>query len=121
MGGANIGAAHLPVDALARMFYNVPQLVVKQDAPHLRANTHGHGRATHHGVRGRFCFLAYMEIITDTIEIASYYIELPSGGVARVDMVATAGELFITGVLLLLLFVFIWQAVERLANFNSKR
>ena len=60
-------------------------------------------------------------MITDTVDITSYYISLPSGGAASVIMQATAGELFVTGALILLLFVQLWPAIVRLAASNAKR
>lgn len=61
------------------------------------------------------------QIDPTAVVISQQLISLPSGGLARVDMTATAGELFVSGVLIMLVFIGIWQAVERLANFNSKR
>jgi hypothetical protein len=48
-------------------------------------------------------------------------VEMPSGNVAAVDMRATAGELFISGVLLVVLFVLLWPAIGKIAEMNSKR
>lgn len=87
----------------------------------------GHGRDSLMGFAAVLVSRDTMETITETITATAtltytaVYLDLPSGGVARVDMTATAGELFISGLLLLIFFVFIWQAIERLSNFNAKR
>jgi hypothetical protein len=56
--------------------------------------------------------------------VTSAYVEvipLPSGNVAHVQMTATAGELFIAGVLLLVVFILLWPAIGAIAQMNSRR
>jgi len=60
-------------------------------------------------------------LATATPSAAVELVELPSGNLAAVQMSATAGELFISGVLLVVLFVLLWPAIGKIAEMNSKR
>jgi hypothetical protein len=58
---------------------------------------------------------------TATPAAHSEQIDLPSGNVARVQMSATAGELFVAGVLVLVVFILLWPAIGAIAQMNSRR
>jgi hypothetical protein len=58
---------------------------------------------------------------TATPAAHSEQIDLPSGNVARVQMTATAGELFVAGVLVLVVFILLWPAIGAIAQINSRR
>jgi len=55
------------------------------------------------------------------ITMSSTNISLPSGGVAVVEMRASAGELCIVGLLILLVFILLWPAIGAIAQMNSRR
>lgn len=53
--------------------------------------------------------------ITITNEIASYYVDLPSGGQAQVQMSMTAGDVVVATLLVMLLFMALFLLVRQYA------
>lgn len=53
--------------------------------------------------------------ITITNEIASYYVDLPSGGQAQVQMSMTAGDVVVATLLVMLIFMALFLLVRQYA------
>ncbi len=61
------------------------------------------------------------DTLTTTIPVHTLYLTLPSGESGALIFSATAGDVFVGSIMLVILFILLWPQLVAIAQFNSKR